>query len=110
MSEIPSSNMILEFYEDKELTKRVFAIQSDIPINVGTTRTWTLFVKNAIRDELRNISFYSDDKDISFSPNIINYLLPNEFLQVNVTWSPPIDRRTALKCVLFAYVQVIIKP
>ena len=106
----PTSKLILEFYEDKELTKRAFGIQSDIPTNVGSSQTWTLFVKNAIKDELRNISFYSDDKEISFKPNSIEYLLPKEFLQVKVTWSPAVDRRKALKCTLFASCQVIIKP
>lgn len=107
---IPTSNLILQFFEDKELTKRAYGIQCDVPTNVGTSRTWTLFVKNAIRDELRNISFHSDDKEVSFAPDKIEYLLPNEFLQINITWKPSVERRKALNCTIFAYCQVIIKP
>lgn len=107
---IPTSNLILEFYENAGLTKRVYNIQSDIPTNVGESQTWTLFVKNAIRDELRNITFYTDDKDVSFTPNSISYLAPHQSVQLNVVWSPKKDRRIALKCTIFASCQVIIKP
>lgn len=110
MSNIPTSRLILEFYDDKELTKRVFEIKSDVPTNAGASQTWIVFVKNAIRDELKNISFYADDKEINFNPKTIEYLLPSEFAPIKITWGPDVNRRKALKCSLFANCQVIIKP
>lgn len=107
---IPTSRLILEFYENKELTKRIFSIKSDIPTNAGSSQTWSVFIKNSIKDELRNITFFSDDKEVMFRPKTIEYLLPNEFLEIKVTWSPALERRKALKCMLSATCQVIIKP
>ena len=81
-----------------------------VPTNVGGIRTWNLFVKNATRDEVRNILFSTDDEDVTFNPKTIMLLAPNQSEQINITWSPPKERRIALRCTIFAYCQVIIKP
>lgn len=107
---VPISTVVLEFYEDSGLTKRVYSVQNDMPVNVGTTKTFIFYIKNAIVDELRNISFFSDDKDITFIPKTIPLLLPNQSVKIEIIWSPPIERRNPLNCKLSAYCQVVIKP
>ena len=107
---IPTSNLVLEFYEDSGLTKRVYSIQDDKPTNVGTIKTFTLYVKNAIIDEIRNITFYAEDPDVTFNPKTVMVLAPNQSVKLDITWSPPKERRIALKTKIYAYCQVIIKP
>jgi len=90
-----------DFYYDEQLKHKVGKKLKfkELVIFAGETISHSLFVKNLTRNELIQVRFSSDDKDISFMPRLMDFKI-GEVKELVVICKPKTTRKDPISTII----------
>lgn len=91
----------VDVFEDAECRKPITSIKKSDFVSAGTTSDKIIvYVKNISSFDLINMTFFTDDPDLSIEPQLIQMLESGKVVSLTIIWKPKALRETALNAMI----------